>query len=144
MQFKYRYVAYGTSFVAASGQRKAVDAPPDKLYENELVVDVGGVCWGVGGEQRSVIDHHFHRSENQFPSASAAVLHNATRIWSRFAGRGGDGDTFWFVTHREPDFDAYCAMYLAREILLSGIPFDGWEAFGLDAEGWPSNATKRG
>ncbi len=109
--FKYRFVRFGTHFVSAPGVRDNPGDEPAALHENELAVDVGNVCWGLDDETLSVLDHHFRRTDGQFPSAAAAVLHNAKRIHERFAGRDGE---IWLVSHQKPDFDAFCAMYLAR------------------------------
>jgi len=134
MNFRYRYVAYGTPFTAADGERSCRADEPAKLYTNELAVDVGGTTWGYRGEPLAVIDHHFFRTDRgQFPSACAAVLHNARRISERFATPTGD---FWLVSHRQPDFDAFSSMYLARCLLLGEIPGEGWEALGLTNDGW--------
>jgi hypothetical protein len=133
MRFRYRFVGYGTRFSPASGTRPDRDSDPGKLYENELALDIGGVCMDSSDAELPVIDHHFFRESGQFPSASAAVLHKATIIAKRFGEREDD---FWLVSHRNPDFDAFCAMYLARCILEGKIPADGWEALGLDPAGW--------
>src|SRR5690242_6386674 len=95
----------------ASAGRPGVDRPLDPVCQR-VVTDVGGTCCS-GSEPLAVIDHHFSR-QGQFPSASAAVLHKAKLIRDRFAGQEG---IFWLVTHRLPDFDAFCSMYLARWIL---------------------------
>ncbi len=137
MRFRYRYVGFGTGFSAAAAPRIATRADERDqgfLRENELAVDVGGVCWGHGGVDQPVIDHHFHRADGgQFPSAAAAVLHLAPRIVDRFGGMDGD---LCLVTHREPDFDAFCAMYLARCLLEGNIPSAGWDHYGLKPHGW--------
>ncbi len=147
MQFHYRYVKYGTHFRTAPGMRTAtlrgtvdeVEQDSSLLYDNEVAVDVGGACCGWDGETGLVFDHHFQRA-GQFPSAAAAVLHHATRIFEQT--RGIDGP-IWLVSHRQPDFDAWCAMYLARGILQGHdpnatwhIPHDDWTRFGLAAEAW--------
>src|SRR5262249_32282590 len=132
LQFKYRYLPHGAAFQAAQGPRPA-GAPPRQLHDNELVVDVGGTTWGYNGEARAVLDHHFFRPEGQFPSATAAVLHKAALIREHFQGRTGE---FWLVAHRDPDFDAFAAMYLARGVLLGEVPADRWGHFGLKPEGW--------
>ncbi len=113
--FRYRFVDFGTVFTPGAGMRAANDGSenPCALFANELVTDVGGTCLG-GGEELAILDHHFRR-DAQFPAASAAVLHKAKLIRSRFAGKH-DG-VFWLVTHKQPDFDAFCSMYLARWIL---------------------------
>jgi hypothetical protein len=159
MNFFYRFVPYGTRFVDQEGQRQGTNAEAGRanrdgrgesaaadmagreaaerrrrLYRNELAVDVGGECWGYAGSDRAVVDHHFFRTDGgQFPSASAGVLHRASLIRSRFAEDSGD---FWLVAHRNPDFDAFCAMYLARCLLEGEIAHDGWEEFGLRPDGW--------
>ncbi len=133
-QFKYRFVPFGTRFAPAPGApRTDASERPTALHENELALDVGGVCWGYDGELLSVLDHHFHRPTGQFPSAAAAVLHNAQRIHDRLAGHDGD---VWLVAHQQPDFDAFAAMYLARCILTGEAPTEGWEEFGIGPEGW--------
>jgi hypothetical protein len=135
MAFRYRYVDFGTSFSAGAEPRYDTDLDPRQLGANELAVDVGGVCWGWNGEERSILDHHFYRETGQFPSAAAAVLHNAPRIRERFLSLAAAGDV-WLVSHRQPDFDAFCAMYLARALLAGLISTDGWEVLGLDPGGW--------
>ena len=139
MTFKYRYVGFGTEFISTSGFRLTSDNEPGeaaKLYENELAVDVGGVCWGLQrGEQpesRTVLDHHFAGAE--FPSASAAVLHNAMRIRDKFTSL--KSNAIWLVAHQNPDFDAFCASYLARSIIEQKIPAEAWQEFGLRPDGW--------
>jgi hypothetical protein len=133
MKFRYRYVPFGSKFTAAAGQRQDAAAEPKRLFENELAVDVGGVCLGHDSDL-AVIDHHYFRADGrQFPSAAAAVLHQASAIAARFRGRQDD---FWLVSHRAPDFDAYSSMYLARCLLEGVIPGDGWEQIGVSAGGW--------
>ncbi len=135
MQFRYRFVPYGTRFIAAAGERRALGGPQQSrdLCENELAADVGGVCWGHAEQLLAVLDHHFYRDEGQFPSAAAAVLHNAARIRERFADRH---DTVWLVTHRDPDFDAFASLYLARSVIAGDLPAEGWEGLGLRPDGW--------
>jgi hypothetical protein len=139
MRFRYRYVRFGEVFSTATGVRPDANSRPEILYGNELAVDVGGVCWGVGGEARSVLDHHYEAAE--FPSAAAAVLHQSGKIWSRFSPLLESGDEIWLVSHNQPDFDAFCAMYLARRILEAGdpgnqIPHDGWDKIGVFSDRW--------
>jgi hypothetical protein len=136
MRFRYRYVGFGTSFFVEKGPRPEDEHSPSKLYENELAVDVGGICLGHSHVEQHVIDHHFFREAGQFPSAAAAVLHLAHRIVASFGKKEGD---LWLVTHRDPDFDAFCSMYLVRCLLEEGedhIPATDWDRFGLRAEGW--------
>src|SRR5262249_22398455 len=134
-QFRYRYVPYGTRFVGVPGFRSQ-SGPPEQqnqLHENELVTDVGGVCWGYAGEALPVVDHHFFRQTGQFPSAAAAVIHNAQRICERFRGKF---DTVWLVSHREPDFDSLSSLYLVRCLLDGSLPAAGWEELGIRPDGW--------
>jgi len=55
------------------------------LCDNEIVVDVGGCCFGYSepgatdSGKSLIFDHHFTRRDN-YPSASAAVLHHASDI----------------------------------------------------------------
>jgi hypothetical protein len=135
MQFRYRFVPYGTRFVTAKGERHARGAhhAERELFENELAADVGGSCWGHDGETLPVLDHHFYRGEGQFPSATSAVLHHAARIRERLGARQ---DTIWLVTHRDPDFDAFASLYLARAVIDGSLPADGWEHCGVRADGW--------
>ena len=147
MNFKYRYVEFGTRFVATEGQRSTADEAPERIFENELALDVGGTCWGIDGENRTIIDHHFFWPE-RFPSAAAAVLHRAESLAQRFASPQphpasvGGGSTLaqptdiWLVTHRQPDFDAFSSMYLARSILDGSLPSNGWAELGLRSDGW--------
>ena len=129
--FRYRYVDFGTTFAGDPrdrGLESGADSP-GTLFANALAVDVGGTCWGVN-EPLAIIDHHFQR-DAQFPSAAAAVLHKANLIRDRFARR----DVVWLVTHKEPDFDAFCSMYLARWIIESpNLP--DFQQYGLHPNGW--------
>lgn len=131
MTFRYRFVGFGTNFEFRHGIRHLEDASsnPSVLHENEIALDVGNVCWGCDGEPLCVIDHHFERP-GQFPSASAAVLHNARLLEEKFRGCG-DGPV-WLVTHVQPDFDAFCSMYLTRCIVERKIAAD----FDLDETDW--------
>jgi len=133
--FKYRYVDFGTAFSSVPGKRSADDSQANSavLYENELVLDVGGICWGYANESQSVIDHHFSR-EGQFPSASAAILHKARQIREKF--RETLFDVIWLVSHRQPDFDAFCSMYLARSLISSPQSVADYEPLGLHPEAW--------
>ncbi len=130
--FKYRFVRFGTRFTSADGPRLDRSADPAALHRNELAVDVGSVCWGLDGETLPVLDHHFHRAAGQYPSAAAAVLHNAHNIHELLANRD---DEIWLVSHQQPDFDAFSAMYLARQIIAGDVPAEGWEPFGICADG---------
>ncbi len=133
LTFRYRFVDFGTRFSAGEGNREADQGSrdPRTLFGNELVTDVGSMCFS-GDEPLAVIDHHFTR-EAQFPSASAAVLHKAKLIHKRFAGQDG---VFWLVTHKQPDFDAFCSMYLARWILEDPHAILDWEEYGLSPDSW--------
>ena len=128
MHFRYRFVSFGTRFVAAAGQRPERRHQARELYENELAADVGGVCWGYEDQPLAVLDHHFHRPDGQFPSATSAVLHNVPRIFERFRDRS---ETIWLVTHRSPDFDAFASLYLARSVIAGELPAEGWPAAWL-------------
>lgn len=69
MEFSYRYVGFGTLFTSQPQAR--VDDTPDTaafLYDNELAVDVGGVCWEAN-EPRSILDHPFARPNHIPPRA---------------------------------------------------------------------------
>jgi len=136
--FKYRYVGPRTTFCPASGLRTSGKGDPDRLHDNEIAVDVGGACWGHAGEERSILDHHFLRP-GQYPSAAAAVLHNAHRLQQRFGSFTG---ALWLVTHQQPDFDAFCAMYLVKQILLGTTPAEGWRDHGLEPDGWSGADTE--
>ncbi|HEY2840694.1 MAG TPA: hypothetical protein VGJ26_16175 [Pirellulales bacterium] len=132
MQFKYRYVGFGTVFNPTTGARQEAISDPDFLYENELAVDVGGICLDCPDGVANVVDHHFFRSSGQFPSATAAVLHHAHRVHERMANH----DLIWLVTHKLPDFDAFAAMYLVRCILEGKLPHCDWPHCGLRNDGW--------
>lgn len=131
MTFKYRYVAFGTNFDFRPGARHLEDEStnPSALHENEIALDVGNICWGYDGEPLCVIDHHFERP-GQFPSASAAVLYKAQLIKEKVRAR--DDDSIWLVTHVQPDFDAFCSMYLTRCIVEHEIAAD----FDLNEIDW--------
>ena len=139
--FRYRFVDFGAAFTGADGIRneKQGSENPHTLFANELVTDVGGSCFNANGEL-AILDHHFRR-DAQFPAASAAVLHKAKLIRSRFAGKQ-DG-VFWLVTHKQPDFDAFCSMYLARWILEDPNAVIDWQDCGLNPDGWADSAERR-
>jgi len=109
--FRYRYVDIGTVFTGDSRRRdtQAVDDSPSTLFSNELACDVGGTSWGEN-QPLAIIDRHSSQ-RTQSPSASVAVLQKSMLIREKFARVA---DVVWLVTHREPDFDAFCSMYLAR------------------------------
>jgi hypothetical protein len=123
MEFRYRYVDFGTVFRPRDGARaeSAADDDPAALFANELALDVGGICWGSDGERLSVIDHHLQSAE-RLPSASAAVMRLGGRIQEKF--HSGRASPIWLVTHRQPDFDAFCSMYLARTLIATADA--GW------------------
>jgi len=138
-EFRYRYVDFGTSFKGGARNRAAGNATesPGTLFANELSIDVGGTCWGIN-EPLAVIDHHFLR-DAQFPCAAAAVLHKSGLIRQRFGSQQG---VVWLVTHTEPDFDAFCSMFLARWIIEDASATADWEACGLHPEGWLDLPTR--
>jgi len=134
----HRAVGFGTRFVQRDGNRPVL-APadgdkPESLFSNELAVDVGGDCLGHRESDLMVFDHHFTRDDLaqtdgkgrvrklgdegvlNFPSAAMAVLFQARRI-AIWAANLVHGEAIWLVTHRDPDFDAYCACYLARRLI---------------------------
>ena len=102
------------------------------LCRNELVVDVGSACLGHGGCALTVFDHHFQRCDlyakpddneplhetgvENFPSAAMTVLFQAKEL-AKWGATRGEWATIWLVSHRDPDFDAYCACYVARRLL---------------------------
>lgn len=136
----HRAVGFGTRFVQHDGNRPVLapvdgDKPkPESLFSNELAVDVGGDCLGHRESDLMVFDHHFTRDDLaqtdgkgrvrklgdegvlNFPSAAMAVLFQARRI-ATWAANLVHGEAIWLVTHRDPDFDAYCACYLARRLI---------------------------
>lgn len=128
MTFHYDYKSFGTSFTGADDFLKTDQA---SLKPGQIAADVGGCCLLYQGEEALVIDHHFHRPNN-FPSASAAVLHLAPLINARLSGC----EEVTLTTHQQPDFDAFCSLYLIRRILEGGIPPDGWEQQGLRKDAW--------
>ncbi|MGA2906039.1 MAG: hypothetical protein ABSD98_19610 [Candidatus Korobacteraceae bacterium] len=134
LTFRYRYVDFGTVFTSDLRLRDvgAAAQSPARLFANELVTDVGGTCWG-SNEPLVIIDHHF-AGNGQFPSASAAVLHKAQLIRDRFVQQ--QGDLLWLVTHKQPDFDAFCSMYLARWIIGAPDAVVDWQSYGLHPDGW--------
>jgi hypothetical protein len=135
MLWKYRYVNFGTDFRSVAGTRHAIeDGPSTRLYENELVVDVGAACFGHNGETRWIIDHHFKR-DHQFPCASAGVIHKAAHIRERYRPIAESGEPIWLVSHRQPDFDAFCSMYLARHAIEATGSLD-WRQQGIHPEAW--------
>jgi hypothetical protein len=131
--FRYRYVDVGTVFTGDSHHRDAhagADSPAT-LFANELACDVGGSSWGPN-QPLAIIDHHLV-SANQFPSASAAVLHKSSLLRERFSPAD---HVIWLVTNNEPEFDAFCSLYLARRIIEDPAVLIDWQSYDLDAEGW--------
>jgi hypothetical protein len=120
--FRYRYVAFGTRFTSAPGFRAPGDeANPSTLYANELAVDVGGRAFAIDGETAAVFDHHFGGAERP-PCAAVAVLQRANAIAARFGDC--EAGVIWLVAHRDADFDALCALYLARWAIAEREPVD--------------------
>jgi hypothetical protein len=121
--FKYRYVDFGTKFTKGEGVRPAENraTDPSQLHANEIAMDVGGECWGYEGCTLPVFDHHFTRPD-QYSSATIAVLDHAQAIRAEV----GTQPLVWLVTHRDPDFDAFCSMYAARVLLEQNIPALPW------------------
>jgi hypothetical protein len=134
LTFRYRYVNFGTVFTGDPRLRDGGNTleAPGTLFANELATDVGATCLG-SNEPLAILDHRFAR-ECQFPSASAAVLHKARFIRDRFAH--SPGDLLWLVTHKEPDFDAFGSLYLARWILEGADACVEWQDYGLHPQGW--------
>ena len=124
--FHLRFVPFGTSFKRLrNALRHTSDVPEGAaLCDNEIVVDVGGCCFGYSepgatdSGKSLIFDHHFTRRDN-YPSVSVAVLHHASDIVELLDPH----DEIWIVTHREADFDALCAVYLVKS-LLGGAPDD--------------------
>jgi hypothetical protein len=131
MIFRYRYVGFGTTFESRAGDRPSRDAASSWLYENEIALDVGSTCWDTDGEILPIIDHHFQRKD-QFPSASVAVLHKAALITEKFAEQ--NCDSIWLVSHHQPDFDAFCSMYLVRWILEHSLSQNSLALFPIPAD----------
>jgi hypothetical protein len=138
--FRYRYVDIGTVFTGDSRRRDAQSGAdsPSTLFANELACDVGGTTWGAN-EPLAILDHHLPQ-QTQFPSACAAVLHKSRLIRDRFAQMDG---VVWLVTHKEPDFDAFCSMYLARWLVQDPTSAIALESYGLHPEGWLDLPTAR-
>ena len=134
MQFRYRFVPFGTQFRPATGSRPHDCSDVQLLFENEIAADVGGTFWWDSTDTLiPVIDHHFS-CDNQFPSAAAAVLHSADRVqaWANSVSRF---EQVFLVTHEFPDFDAFASLYLIRSLatqpfgvsgLLLGMAPDSW------------------
>jgi len=129
MHFAYRYVKYGPAFQADPGLRPSgpvTAGTEERLAANEVAVDVGSRCYGWDGCTLPIFDHHFARA-GQWPSAAATVVAHASAVQSvlgeRMRQAGAEPEaTIWLVTHREPDLDAFVAMYLARALLEHRVP----------------------
>jgi len=140
--FHHRFVHFGTRFTPAPGFRQlATSEDSHLLFENEIVVDVGGCCFNQNNETKLILDHHFASAGENFPSASAAVLHNAAAIHQLFQERlCGKDQPVWIATHEKPDFDALCSSFLVRGVIDQGwdfsIPVTGWTELGLHPRGW--------
>jgi hypothetical protein len=137
MEFRYRFAPFGTSFIRQQGLRPHQGRVNEQdLYEDEIAVDVGGACWDSTGANAGVLDHHFllaGTNRQPFPSAAAAVLHQASLVAGSYKDRF---ETAWLVTHQQPDFDAACAMFLARSVIEGKIPATAWPDFGLKPDRW--------
>lgn len=142
MEFKYRYVSFGTNFELRQGARtvaaprKEDKAPREEvhyLYANEIACDVGGQCLGFDGFGGMVFDHHFARPA-QYASASACVLHHSRALGAWRPTEEAKG-VIWLVTHTEPDLDAFCSLYLARLLLSQQLPASLADACGLLQDG---------
>jgi hypothetical protein len=142
-----RYVNFGTRFQHVESSDRSLDAPTpyddSRLYRNEFAFDVGGICHGHQNQTAWILDHHFNRGEDNFPSASAAVLHKADALIAHAAKLEPQPRCFWLVTHVEPDFDALLSVYLAKFLLQQcaegEIPGGGSASFveqGLHPDGW--------
>jgi hypothetical protein len=124
-RIRYRYVGFGNPLRETAGARtESKDlASAEMLFENEVAVDVGNACWHQKGEKRRILDHHFEL-DDVMPSASAAVLFNVRALadWANaLAAESPPDRELWLTTHQEPDFDAFCALNLARWILQGEI-----------------------
>jgi hypothetical protein len=139
LEFFYRQVPFGCRFERATGMRDPLSSPT-LLFENEIVVDVGGECHGYAGCTSMIFDHHFVRDHN-FPSAAAAVVHQAHAIQDYFGNlqdRCNPGK-IWIVYHKDPDFDACCAAFLARLLISGGLLLPGADWLinhGIHPDGW--------
>lgn len=128
---KIRYVDFGTRFESAESADRTEedrDQAPQRLFRNEFALDVGGGCHGFLGEMLWILDHHFTRGEENFPSASAAVLHHAAALVAYARDLKPRPDCFWCVIHTNPDFDALLSAYLVTYLLqhcMSGSFPDG-------------------
>src|ERR1035437_4130907 len=100
-EVKIRYVNFGTRFQANMSVDRSPDSlnqPSDsRLFRNEVAFDVGGICHGYEGQTTWVFDHHFSRGDDNFPSAAAAVLHNAAALASHAAELHPQPKCFWLV-----------------------------------------------
>lgn len=153
---KIRYVNFGTRFqVIDSSENRPLNSETkfndSRLFRNEFAFDVGGLCHGHEGQTAWVLDHHLNRGDDNYPSASAAILHNAAAIISHAAELDPQPECFWLVTHVNPDFDALLSVYLAKYLLMectNGTLPDGnsisFIGQCLHPDGWldlPKNST---
>jgi hypothetical protein len=133
LTFRYRYVDVGTVFTGDSRLRDADnrDGSPATLFANEVACDVGGSAFGPN-QPLAILDHHL-ASAKQFPSASAAVLHKSALLRDRFSRAD---HLVWLVTNNQPEFDAFCSLYLARWTIQDPAAEIDWRSYGLDPDGW--------
>ena len=94
-------------------------------------------------EARRILDHHFPREQDNFPSASAAVMHFARKLDSWAKGLPAETQSIWLTTHQSPDFDALCAVTLAETILWQGAPEIPWDEAGIGGAGWSDTGRGR-
>ena len=145
MVIRQRFVNFGTAFSAREGELRTTgtEIPVESLLGNEIAVDVGSTCWGwlrpgtAKEEELRVIDHHFDRGDQQYPSACAAVLDLQERIVQWVDAMPHSAESIWIVSHQEPDYDALCAMTLVEDIVFQGgsvpaRPLGSWFDPGLD------------
>lgn len=111
--------------------------PPeeDRLYANEIAVDVGGRCWGFNTEE-PIIDHHFVREEGNYPSAAAAVLHLCGKIAEWLENLSPEARSIQIVTHCNPDFDALASVTAVEALIREPMPHLNRDRIGLSEYGW--------
>lgn len=85
----------------------------DRLFANEIAVDVGGCCLQIDGVGSLILDHHFRPSaaDVRVPESAAAAVIDRNRV-EAIRERLATFSTVWIVTHSTPDFDALCSVYL--------------------------------
>ena len=136
--FRYRIRRFRNSLYWRPGNSRRGNNDsnsPGLLYVNELASWTKAAAAGTRNEPLSIIDHHFTR-DNQFPSASAAVLHKARSIREKFSTLDSQKVPWWSRTSSLTSATDLRSLQLARRTFVEDpdAPID-WASCGLHPDG---------